>query len=184
MPVPQLTDLQEHIASGATEGELQAMLDAAVDVVTAAVGPVTPTQFTETHYDAAGRLLVLRQSPVSEVTSIARVTWSMTTPLTADQYALDPDSGIVRLVDGTLFAGDYRVTYTAGYTTLPAAISQAVLIIAAHLVETQRVPGANRPGFGAYGQQEVAAMPLGVGYAIPNRAQELLQPYLRQPTVA
>lgn len=181
---PTVTDLQEHITSGATDGELQTMLDAAVNVVEAAVGPLSPITFTETHYEAAGRMLVLRQCPVVAVSSIERVSWTISTALLASQYALEPETGIVRLVDGTLFAGDYRVTYTAGYDALPAAIYQAILIIAAHLVETQRVPGANRPGFGAYGQPEVASMPLGVGFAIPNRAQELLQPYLRQPTVA
>jgi hypothetical protein len=182
--LPTLTDLQAHVTSGTTDDELQNMLDAAVNVVESAVGPLTGTQFTETHYDAAGRLLVLRQSPVIDVLSIERVTWTMVSPLLAAQYAVDPDTGIVRLVDGTLFAGDYRVTYTAGYVNTPSAITQAILIVAAHLVETQRVPGANRPGFGAYGQPETASMPLGVGYAIPNRAQELLQPYLRQPVVA
>jgi hypothetical protein len=53
-----------------------------------------------------------------------------------------------------------------------------VLIIAAHLWQTQRVAGqgeARVPGFGSGGAG--AAPGVSVGYAIPNRAAELLETY-------
>lgn len=59
---------------------------------------------------------------------------------------------------------------------VPADLRLAAMIIGRHLWETQRQAGSpegGRPGFGYYNE---AGVPV-VGFAIPNRAVELLAPY-------
>jgi hypothetical protein len=68
-----------------------------------------------------------------------------------------------------------QVDYTTGYVPTPAAIRLAVLIVAAHLWETQRGTAAlPQPGF-----DQVPTMAGGAGFAFPNRAKELLADYVR-----
>ncbi len=76
--------------------------------------------------------------------------------------------------------GPVVATYIAGRATVPGAVRMAALIIAGHLWETQK---ANAPTPGM--QDGFDAQPtLGMGYAIPNRAADLLSPYLLGPGIA
>jgi hypothetical protein len=187
--LPTLTDLRAgtNITTSADDDELQDHLDAAIDVVTGIVGPIdSPTSVTETHYNVASDVLVLKRMPVGSLVSVSSRYGAVTTPLLLSDYELDADTGLVRLAAGTRFCGTYRVTYTSGRDDLPAAIRLAVLIIAEHLFETQRRPGftTDAPaGFGGADGIPDATNPSGTGYAIPSRAQELLQPYMR-PVIA
>lgn len=179
MSLPTLADLKAHanITTDVNDTELAEHLDAAVDVVEGIIGPVTSTTVTETHYGLSSGVLLLRRMPVVELTSISSRYGATLTELTLSDYELDVDTGIVRIAAGSAFYGGFSVTYSVGRPTVPAAIRLAILIIAGHLFETQRVPGASR----AFGQPETPVM--GLGYAIPNRASDLLAPY-RMPTVA
>ena len=181
MSLPTLTDLraQTNITTSADDEELQDHLDAAVDVVSGIVGPIdSPASVTETHYNASSDVLVLRRMPVGSLVSVSSRYGAVTTPLLLSDYELDADTGLVRLAAGTRFCGTYTVTYTSGRVDLPAAIRLAVLIIAEHLWSTQR--GA--APVGPLATDDTFATP-GAGYAIPNRALELLAPY-RRPAVA
>lgn len=184
MSLPTFTDLKAHlnITSTADDEELQDMLDAAVDIVTDIVGPFDdPASVTETHYALSSDVLVLRKMPVGTLTAVSSRYGATTTPLVLGDYELDAATGIVRAVSGYFFRGTFTVTYTAGRTDTPAAIRLACLIIAAHLWQTQRGGGSLRPTFPG---EEPDLSPVGVsGYAIPNRAKELLAPYMR-PSVA
>jgi hypothetical protein len=62
------------------------------------------------------------------------------------------------------------------------AIREAILIIAAHLWETQR--GTSPSALSLQGADIGDAVSPGLGYAIPNRARELLEPYALGPVVA
>lgn len=116
---------------------------------------------------------VLHTAPVLAVTAI--------TPLQIWQQAIDvsvldvdADTGIVRRTDGLwFFSGDYRVTYTAGRTTVQPHVSLAGKLILQHLWRTQY--GAARGPSGADDFAVTEQVP-GFGYAIPNRALQLLQP--------
>lgn len=179
MSLPTVTDLKIHLnkTTDADDTELGDMLDAAIEVVEGIVGPVGESEVTETHYNVSSGLLVLRRHPASALVSVSSRVGATTSPLTLSDYELDPSTGIVRLASGYGFYGNFTVTYAVGRETVPASIRLAILIIAAHLFETQRVPGANRgagqPGFGA-----APEMGAPMGFAIPNRAQELLQAYM------
>jgi hypothetical protein len=83
-------------------------------------------------------VLVLRRMPVADLLSIGYRSGATTSDLLLTDYELDADTGIVRLASGGWFAGSYRVTYSVGRPTVPAAVRLAILVIAAHLWETQR----------------------------------------------
>ena len=90
------------------------------------------------------------------------------------QLYCDPRTGIVTNTGGLPFYYcDYLWQYTAGRPVIPAAIYEGAKIILEHLYQVKH---------GGAGAQDVASgesvttMP-GFGYAVPNRALELLQPY-------
>lgn len=80
-------------------------------------------------------------------------------------------SGILQLRNGGMFLpGEYTIVYVAGdNTALPENVTAAARIILGHLWETQRGKGRSLPSrdddFESFVPQ---------GYAIPNRARELL----------
>lgn len=122
-------------------------------------------QAMETRLTAAYKL-VLRRTPVVAMTSIVRpidgVTW------TASDVALtDPAAGVVISLRDP-FWGDLTATYIAGYPLIPANMIEGAKIILRHLWQTQQAPGMGSSMFG--GDQQ----PVGMSYAIPNRAAELL----------
>jgi uncharacterized phiE125 gp8 family phage protein len=180
--LPTLTDLKAHLNVSTTsdDGELADMLDAAVDVVEDIVGPITSKTITETHYGLSSDVLLLRRMPVVDLLSVRSGYGAAIVDLTLADFDFDADTGIVRLSSGAWFGGNYRVTYSVGRPTVPAAVRLAILVIAGHLFETQRRPGftSDSPaGFGGLdGVQD--ARPTSMGFAIPSRAKELLQPYM------
>lgn len=182
MAAPTLTDLRKHLnvpdSESANDGEMQNVLDAAVELVGQMVGPLTPETVTEVHYGLWSSTLLLRRSPVVSVTEIV-TTYGFPTTIGADEYVLEGAQGLVRFLAGRVFAGDYSVTYVAGWDVLPAPIHLGAMIVAGHLWDTQRVPGAT-PRFG---QAAAPAQPTPMGFAIPNRAATLLEPY-RVPVIA
>lgn len=192
MALPTLPDLKQHlnIPSAVTDDddELETVLDAALEVVAGIVGPLEAETVTEIHRGVNSPLLVLRRMPAAELSSIsARYSSTDTTALSLSDYELDSDTGIVRLVNGSGFYGTYVVEYTTGRTDLPASVRLAVLIVAAHLWETQRRPGftsATPAGFGGSDGVPDASIQTGFGYAIPARAMELLRPYMTGPVIA
>jgi hypothetical protein len=122
-------------------------------------------------YETGGarRRITVSTTPVLSVTSVARVdgtyTWDMS------QLDVDPDRGSITVLFGPLFYGFVEVTYVAGYPVVPANITLAAKIIIDHLWQLQRRPSlAGSSIFGA----ETDATPSGFGFAIPNRAAELL----------
>lgn len=186
MALPTLDDLKAHLnipaAGTADDPELTDMLDAAADVVSGIVGPLEPTEVTETHHSGWG-VIALRRSPVASVTQVSTQFGGVIAPT---DYELDSEAGLLYPTRGAAIWAPVTVTYMAGRSVLPAAISLAILIVAAHLFETQRMPGQSldsRPaGFGgADGIPD--AIPVR-GFAIPNRALELLQSYTRPAAVA
>lgn len=122
---------------------------------------VAATRFT------ASRRLTLARAPVISVTSIVRpydgVTWDSTTAV-----LVNPAAGVL-MTYGMPFYGDIIVTYVAGYTAIPANFLEAGKIILRHLWQTQQTPGMGSKVFGVDD-----AAPFGFGFAIPNRAAELL----------
>ena len=94
------------------------------------------------------------------------------------------DAGLSRLSSGVVGVpvarpGAWTVKVAADASPVPEELALATLIIAAHLWETQRGTSARPQAFPGGGEER----PSGMGYAIPNRAAELMAPHV-VPTVA
>ena len=186
MTLPNLTDFEAHLTGGGDDVEKDDILDAAIGIVENIVGPLQVATVTETHRRICSDVLILRQMPVVALSSISSRYGATRTALTLGDYELDAETGMVRIGSGLHFYGDFEVTYSVGRDEIPVAIREAILIVAQHLYQTQRVPGANFgrvPGFGGSEADAPSATP-GLGFALPNRAKELLEPYALGPVVA
>jgi hypothetical protein len=95
-------------------------------------------------------------------------------PYPLDQLYADPATGIVTHTSGLPFIyGSYMWQYQAGRLVIPAGIYEASKIVLKHLYMVESA-GAGT-GTGA-GDEETTATPF--GFAVPNRAFELLLPYM------
>lgn len=99
------------------------------------------TTYTNEEYDATHTdQIVLRQRPVTNLanvdvrnTSFNQSDW---TTVDSEDYFLDSNAGVVSSLFNYL--GSYnmvRVTYTAGYTTIPSDVAEAAATLAAYLVD-------------------------------------------------
>lgn len=124
--------------------------------------------------------LALRRTPVLSLTSLVAVLSGGTT-YTVTDLDMDGPTGIVQRRDGARLYGPLRATYVAGRVVVPANLTAAARIILQHLWRTQQGPG--RPQLGT-GDFDVTEQVPGFGYAIPNRALQLLEPHRLPPGVA
>ncbi|MGW1546614.1 head-tail connector protein [Streptomyces sp. NPDC002346] len=174
---------QLNITTDSNDTELQAYVDAATPVIERFIGPCDETQVSEVHDlgRSGSRLLVLRKTPAVSVTSIVDEL-SGSEAVAATAVVLDGEVGSLRRRDGGALRGLLRVTYTAGRTEVPATVNLAARMLVQHLWQTQNASrGPVLPGGGDYSVSEPVA---GLGYAVPNRVLELLEPYRLPPEVA
>ena len=170
-----LADAKKHLNIPATrttdDDEILAWVQAITAVVENRVGPVVPRTVVERV--ESGYVLQLRKAPVLSVTSIN--TWlNSGTVYGVLNLRIDADTGVVENMNGYPFTGGpFEVTYRAGRIVTPANVLQAVKIILKHLWETQR-GASGLPLDNIAGDESVVIN--GFGYAVPNRALELLQP--------
>jgi hypothetical protein len=177
---------QLNISTNAFDDELRVFVDAA----TAAVErhrneSIIRRTFVEEHYltdyawgygqnigqpaawGVPARKLSLDKRPALSLTSVARVDGT----LSWDVSNLHLNSnGIVSVMFGNPISGHVAVTYIAGYQSIPAEFTLATRIIVQHLWQTQR----GNKGWPKPGGMDDSLGPAGMGFAIPNRALELL----------
>ncbi|KAF4408658.1 phage head-tail connector protein [Streptomyces lycii] len=167
--IVSLADAKAHlnITSTREDAELRRMIETVTSGVEGFCGIVARRTFTEVrHLSSLGvRSVALRHTPVI----------SVETPVDA---VFDPDTGVV--------TGDYygptTFTYTAGREIVPSALTDAALIILQHIWRTQRGPA--RGGVAGSTDYSVTEPVQGFGYAIPNRALQLMEPFRLPPGVA
>ncbi|SEF34399.1 hypothetical protein SAMN05421837_107370 [Amycolatopsis pretoriensis] len=164
---------QTNISNTVSDEELRTYLEAATGVIERHLGQaVVRRSRTEEHLIPSGGGLVLNWTPVVSVTSLATVDGSYTwNPATL--YATP--AGLVTCPLGTAPYGHVAVTYVAGTSLVPEEYGLAARIIVQHLWETQR-GAAGAPRAGGLGDTLGISRSAGsgLGYAIPNRALELL----------
>lgn len=127
----------------------------------------------EDHFirESASKLL-LRLTPVISLGAVTTVdggtSWNV-----ADLHVTSATGLVVgKSSMGTVsFIGNIQVTYVAGRTIIPANYTLAARIIVQHLWETTR--GNPRTGPWPGGQEDTTQI-FGMGFAIPNRALQLL----------
>jgi hypothetical protein len=161
---------QLNMTATAQDEELRSYLEATTGVVERHLGQaVVRRTFTEEHSSAGS--VVLDWPPVVSLTSMALVdgtyTWDVAT-LHVSPW------GVVTSPRGVAPYGRVTVAYTAGMAIVPQHYALAARIILQHLWETQRgSSGGARPG-GLGDTFALKTNSSGMGYAIPNRAVELL----------
>lgn len=168
-----LAEVKQHAnipaSNTADDMELERFRSAAQEHVESLVGPVLWRSVTDTVH-AHGGVVVLPLAPVVSVESL-------TSSGVAVTYALRKAAGLLLNVRAS---GDLDLSFTAGRESCPDAIRVAALVIAEHLWRTQR--GGQSESTALPGEDFGGVAP-GLGYAIPNRALELLSPYLLPPAV-
>ena len=174
--------------------ELQGFIDAATPLVENMAGPVIPRTVTE-YYSGGTTTITLNSQPVQSVTSIVE-TYGQTnynlTQVTLGQgmtgfaFTLDPLTGrIVRRAYNAeamfpVGTNNVQVVYVAGRDSVPANVRLATLMLVQHLWTTSQMNrNGGRPTLGG----DDTFVP-GMGFAVPNRVKELLQPSPRVPGVA
>jgi hypothetical protein len=175
------------------DARIQGWNGSATEVIEYMCGPVVPQIVTET-IPAGGTVVALSKPPVIGLVNWTQVPAELAgTGITVanpaspmlrtrlygiewpgTQLYCDPRRGIVTHTSGLpFFYCAYIWQYQAGRQVIPFAIYDAAKIILEHLYQVYR---------GGTGAQDVAAgesvtvLP-GFGFAVPNRALELLQPY-------
>ncbi|MEU3899740.1 hypothetical protein [Streptomyces sp. NPDC045251] len=181
-----LADAKKHLnIPGLSTGDDEEIRDwsaATTLVVEHFVGPVARRTITERHSFSTAATRVLRHTPAIALTSVVPVLTGGTSydPARLD---LDPDTGIVQRLDGGLLYGPLRFTYTVGRARVKPNITAAGRIILQHLWRTQR--GSALGPVIAGGDDYAVTEPIqGIGYAVPNRALELLEPDRLPPGLA
>jgi hypothetical protein len=181
--VVSIADVKAHLGRAATaaadDEELRRMVEAATAIVEWKVGPVVARAHTDLVI-GGGCEVLLPHRPIISLTSTAAA-WSGGVPDAVADLDFDAESGRVWRSDGAPIQPRQRFTYRAGRAVVPANITTAALIIVAHLWETQR-SGASGPSR-IIGAEDVTAVP-SLGFAIPNRALEMLAPDARAPFLA
>lgn len=178
MSVVPLTDLQDHLNMRPGDNpELQRTLDAAEGHVADLCGPLTASPQTVTAH-LSGDQLVL---PLVRLTDVTALRDPDGQPVTVPVGSVNLLSGIIRVPYRR--HGAWEADVLAGQT-LPAALHEAVLIIAKQLWETQRAAsggnGVRPAGMGA----DDAAPSVPMGVLVPRRAEMLMRPHLLPPAVA
>ena len=147
-------------------------------------GVVNVRTFTERVY-VGGMSIVLNKTPVLEaplqVNQIISITPVLTYGLTYNvtQLTVDYRNGIVRHTAGLPFIyGPYDVSYSAGRTIVPDAILLGSEAILKHQWQQER-GGSGQVG--SFGTDDVTVM---WGFAVPNRALEILEPERAQMGIA
>lgn len=167
-----------------SDDELAGWLVAATELVESVVGPLTARSVTEVHPASEGAAIYLRQTPVISVESIERRWDSSPLWLPAD-VEVEPLSG--RLTVNAFYEGSgawagwggVRVTYTAGRAQVPESIRKAIIIVLDHLWTTQRGWQSGAPGLRGQLPAAEGGAPIPAGYALPNRAEQLIEPWRR-----
>lgn len=145
--VVSAAEVRDHLELGddrSKDAELLRFVATAIDMVEEKVGPLAPRTVTDV-LSAGGPALVLRQSPVLAVTSLAPYEWGMAgTPVALVDTRLDGPAGLLhfRYPRG----GVVEVTYVAGYARLPEGARMAVLELTRQRYSVSQ--GGYRPGYG------------------------------------
>lgn len=170
MSVLDLNAAKRHlnITDEKSDTDLQAMIDAAEQVLAERVGPLVSTTKTDRVNISGGYSFTLRTTPVISLTSATSIYGSSTADVS--QLHVSP-SGVVTWGDGIsrFYWGDYDVVYQAGYATVPPAILFAIKEQLRHMWSSRRGPAGRGTAS--------ADMP---GYLIPNVVASAIEPYVQE----
>jgi len=99
------------------------------------------TTYTQEQYDGVGKdTLVLKMRPVISLSSFQGRSSVVSTgtfeDIEADLYFVDTTAGVIELLFNTVRSWNmYRVTYSAGYATIPSDLAEACVTLACYYVD-------------------------------------------------
>lgn len=172
-----LADVKAHINQPPTtttaNEELRRMIASATAVVEYFCGPCVRRTYTD-EVQGGSSAIILHRDQVISLTSVTPILTSAPVVTVAD-LDVSP-SGILRhKSEQSISWGMLRVVYVAGRAIVPDELAEAALIITKHLWETQRGPGsASVLGTVSTQSGETTFLPV-MGFAIPNRAMDLMK---------
>lgn len=170
MSTVTLADVKAYmnITTATNDAELQIFLDAAEQSIINKCGPLVST--VKTKRARGGKtVLLVSVTPVLTLTSVTPVNG---TALDVTKLNADP-SGVIEYLTGGCFASVFHdVVYTAGRSSVPGDLAQAVKEHTRHLWESQQ-GGTRRPGNASTPAQPAAA------YAFTWKVNELIAPFLQ-----
>lgn len=178
-----LADARRHLnlVSTKDDDEVRFWNNATTRAVEFFTGPVIVRSLTEQHQVRNAASVVLRHTPVLAVTAVDSVLTGATA-YDVSGLGVDVDTGELFRLDGGRLSGRLSITYRAGRTVITENITAGARIILEHLWRTQRPA---RGGLVGGGEDYSVTEPIpGLGYAIPNRALQLLEPDRLPPGVA
>ncbi|MER5601516.1 hypothetical protein [Streptomyces sp. NPDC002265] len=152
------------------DDEIRDWNEACTRAVEQFVGPVAMRTVVEDARFTSARAVALTLVPAVELTSVAALVTGGTS-YDVDDLHLDGTTGLVTRLDGGTLYGPLRFTYVVGRSIVTANIRGAARIILQHLWRTRQGPGRPQRGTDDYDVTEPIP---GLGFAIPNRAMQLL----------
>ncbi|MFE2555971.1 hypothetical protein ACFXGT_08035 [Streptomyces sp. NPDC059352] len=155
-------------------------LEATTRAVEYFVGPVIVRTVVEDHQVGTVNSLALRKTPALTLQSVVALR-AGGPGYDAAGLHLDPVTGAVTRTDGGQLVGPLQVTYRAGRPVITANLLGAAQLILQHLWRTLAGPGRPQRGTTDYDVSEPIP---GLGYAIPNRAIQMMNPDDQGPGLA
>lgn len=156
------------VTDTANDADLERYIEAATPVIENITGPLIARSESYT-FDGGSRAVVL---PVR----FASVTTVVESGVTITDYVAEPDAGVIAAGSTSSpreFAAGHQnvvVTVQVGSATVPAHVKLATRELVRHWWQQGRQ--GNRPGFG----NEMPAETTPMGFAVPKRVRELLEP--------
>lgn len=146
------------------------------------------TTYTNEEFDATNsRSLVLRMRPVTAITDIGQRSSSENIDnwdsIETDNYFINESSGTVDFLFGLSGRSSaWRVSYTAGYATIPADLAEACVMLASYLVNNASSGGQSIKRK-QEGQREIEFFPSGqTGSLIEELGlDDMISKYVRYP---
>lgn len=196
-----LGEVKDYLNIPATDKTRDARLLRFIDelgpVIEFITGPIRQRLIQNESYDGQGSFISLRRRPVISVNSVTEYRGPIPYPLTQIptpdlgtiySYMFEPPGRIVRRTVGGGMTEFPRgldsviVTYTAGFKTVPANVTGAIKELARiHFQTTQQ--GPPRAGGGGLSEDHEPGQMI-MGFFIPNKVREQLQPNRRHPAIA
>lgn len=147
------------------------------------------TTYTNEEYDSTGTdQLILRQRPIVGTVTVGSRDSALNddhwTNYETDRYFTDASSGILEFTSNLYGSWNrYRVTYQAGYATIPSDIAEACATLAAFLVENG-YSGSNIKAK-TEGQRKLEYFETGAGGTFDDlNIRDILDSYANSPILA
>jgi hypothetical protein len=173
-----LDDAKEQLdlLSGEDDTELLVFINGLTAVIERHTGPVEVREVVEM-IEGRGISMCLTHIPALTLTSVAPTMGG--DDLVLDDLVLDARKGVVYRKGGSFAGTLWTVTYMAGRTIVPPTITLAARLLLAHMWRTK-----NGSGRGPADDFSVSDPDPSLGYAVPTRVLQLLEPFKLPPGVA